>query len=168
MNSGEISTQNQSFNGPLLEIEITAQTFRYSMLVAVCTFLEESIKFITKQVIPDYHVRVKKLKRGSWLGKHLQMLASQAGLDIKLIEREQMKFEDVILVRNTIAHAWGRVDACKYTPRLREVVARYDWVEITGDGFLELTDQAIPDAMTAALEITEHILRLPGADAITL
>jgi len=168
LNSGELNPQDRSYKDARFEIEIIAQTFRYSMLVAICTFLEESINSITEGLVPDYHMRLKNENRGTWLRKHLQMLAWSAGLDMKPIEKEQSMSEDIILLRNTIAHAWGRVQASKAAPKLREIVCQYQWVEITGDGFFELTDQAIPETMIVPEEIIDHILRLPGAETISL
>lgn len=166
VNEGELKTQEPLFKQDLFEIEVVTEIFRYSMLVAACTFLEESIRFITRQLIADYEARLKDTKRGSWLSKHFELLASCVDLDVKSIERQKIIFEDVILVRNTIAHAWGRVDASKSPQKMRAVVSRHDWANISNDGFLVLGDQAVPDAMLAAVEIIENILKLPLADSI--
>lgn len=167
VNEGELSPQELAFKQYLFEIEVVTEIFRYSMLIAACTFLEESIKFITRHLIVDYEVKLKDAKRVSWLSKHLDMLASCINLDIKSIESHKKIFEDVILVRNTIAHAWGRVETSKYPEKLREIASRHDWANITDEGFLVLDDQAVPNAMIAAVEIVEHILQLPHADSIT-
>ena len=150
------------------EINIVADTFRYSMLVAVCTFLEESIKFITQQLNKDYKSKRKDIKQGSWLSKHLELLASCAGLEIKSIESQKILFNDVILIRNTIAHAWGRVEVSKSPKKLCDTISQYDWININDEGFIILDDQAIPNALVAALEIVEHILQIPSTDSINI
>ena len=167
VNEDELKPQEPPFKQDLFEIEVVTETFRYSMLVATCTFLEESIRFITRQLIADYEAKLKDAKRGSWLSKHLELLASCVDLDIKSIESQKIIFEDVILVRNTIAHAWGRVAASKSPDKLRAIVSRHDWANISNDGFLVLDDQAVPNAMVAAVEIVEHILQLTLTDSIT-
>lgn len=166
VNEDELKPQEPPLKQDLFEIEVVTDTFRYSMLVATCTFLEEFIRFITRQLIADYEAKLKDAKRGSWLSKHLELLASCVDLDIKSIERQKIIFEDVILVRNTITHAWGRVEASKSPEKLRAIVSRHDWANISNDGFLVLDDQAVPDAMLAAVEIVENILKLPLTDSI--
>ena len=167
INKGELKQEEPALREDLFEINVVTDTFRYSMLVSVCTFLEESIRFITLHLLKDYKSKLKETKRGSWLSKHLELLASYAGLEIKAIESQKILFNDVILVRNTIAHAWGRVKASNNPKKLRDTISRYDWVNINDEGFLILDDQAIPNAMVAALEIVEHILQLPSTDSIT-
>jgi hypothetical protein len=166
VNENELKSHGSAFRNHLDEINIVADTFRYSMLVAVCTFLEESIKFITRQLIKDYKSKLKITKQGSWLSKHLELLASCAGLEIKSIESQKILFNNVILIRNTIAHAWGKVEASKSPKKLRDIISQYDWININDEGFIILDDQTIPNALVAALEIIEHILQIPSTDSI--
>ena len=166
VNENELKSHGYAFRNHLDEINIVADTFRYSMLVAVCTFLEESIKFITRQLIKDYKSKLKITKQGSWLSKHLKLLASCAGLEIKSIESQKILFNNVILIRNTIAHAWGKVEASKSPKKLRDIISQYDWININDEGFIILDDQTIPNALVAALEIIEHILQIPSTDSI--
>lgn len=167
VNENELKSQGLAFRNHLDELNIVADTFRYSMLVAVCTFLEESIKFITRQLIEDYKSKLKEKKRGSWLNKHLELLSSYASLDVESIESRKILFNDVILVRNTIAHAWGRLEASNNPKKLRDTISRHDWIKINNEGFIILDDQSIPNALVAAMEIVEHILQLPSTDSIT-
>ena len=44
--------------------------FRYSMLIAACTFLEESVKFMCNKSVADYGKKLKAYRRGTWLAKH--------------------------------------------------------------------------------------------------
>ncbi len=52
-----------------------ARTFRYTLLIGVCSFVEESVKAIAKERIPDDKTRDKTMeaKKGNSLEKHVYL-----------------------------------------------------------------------------------------------
>ncbi len=159
VNRGELSPSGRDLGRALSRLEyLVATTFRYCMLTAVCTFLEESMRMLGELVIDDYGEKVKRERRGSWLKKQCRVYKSCSEIELSGIADKIRLFEDVIVVRNAVVHAWGRIDACRGHKKLREVVSRHSWAEETADGYVFLDDQAVPDAMIASGEIVNHVL----------
>jgi len=135
-------------------------TFRYSMLVAVCTFLEESVRSLCGRAVTDYATRLKASGRGTWLAKHRCLLANHTSVDVVGMKRDLDTMEEFVQVRNCIAHAWGKVDACRNNRQLRDIVStRSECFYLSADGFLIALDQAVLTALTASRRIVDKLLR---------
>jgi hypothetical protein len=151
----------------LCDMAMVTLTLRYAMLMAACTFLEETVRFLSKKLIGNYKADLRAQKHGSWLHRHLQVLNSRCDLDLAPIGQEKALFEDIIQIRNAIAHAWGKIDACKNARQIHAITSQYDWLRINSEGYIDLRNQAVPEALVAATDIVEHILELPGASSLT-
>ncbi len=142
--------------------------FRYSMLIAACTFLEESVKFICSNSVPDCGKKLKASRPGTWLAKHRQLLADNTLIDVSAIAKDLDTMEDLIQVRNCIVHNWGRVDGNEQRRGkiVKIIKDREDCFVLSADGFLYVTDQAVPTAFTASRHIVSKLLKdlfgLPG------
>jgi hypothetical protein len=140
-------------------------TFRYSMLIAVCTFLEESFKFLCDRSVTDYGKKLDAY-RGTWLARHRRLLADHTSVDVAAIKKHLDEMEEFVQVRNCIAHAWGKLDGCRNKRQLHEIVKRADYFGLWKDGFLYVDDQAVPTAVIASGHIVNKLLQdllgLPG------
>lgn len=137
---------------------VVANTFRYTMLVGGCSFLEEAIKEITKRLIPDYDARIKDIERGNWLHKHIQLLSDSADLQTVSLRSDLDRFHDFITLRNCIVHAWGKVREARDPAAVKAASQRIDTAEVSKDGFLVLGNQVIPEAIISGENIVESIL----------
>lgn len=159
VNRGKLSQSDPDLGRALFRLEyLVATTFRYCMLAAVCTFLEESMTMLGELVIDDYREKVRRERRGSWLKKQLRVYKSCSEIEFTGITDKIRLFEDMIVVRNAVVHAWGRIDACRGHKKLREVVSRHSWAEETENGYVFLDDQAVPEAMIVSGEIVNCVL----------
>ncbi len=155
-------------NEYLIHIDtVMRNTFRYTMLIAVCTFLEESVKFLCERSVDDYRNKLKTCRRGTWLAKHRQLLADNTPVDLTTIKVELDTMEEFVEVRNCIVHKWGEVDG--NVDRLIEIDEKKGADCCFGkwkDGFLAVTDQAVPTAVIASGDIVNKLLQdlhdLPG------
>ena len=136
---------------------VVANTFRYTMLVGLCSFLEEAIREITQRLDSNYDANIKA-KKGSWLRRHTQVLVAHSGVDLGPIRQDLSTFHDLITMRNCVVHAWGRVAGARNPKATKDAVARIDTAEIFKDGFLRFGDQVLPEAIIAAENIADHIL----------
>jgi len=142
-------------------------TFRYTMLTAVCTFLEESVKFLCDRSVADYRNKLKACQHGTWLAKHRQLLADNTTVDLAAIKAHLDTMEEFVQVRNCIVHEWGRVNG--NVDRIIEIDEKKGADCCFGkwkDGFLRVTDQAVPTAAIASGRIVNKLLQdllgLPG------
>jgi hypothetical protein len=103
---------------------VLANTFRYSMLIAVCTFLEEAVKAMCALSVTDYERKLQKSGDGTWLARHQRLLTADASVDLTAIAGELAEMEDFIQVRNCIAHAWGNVKRCRNSRIVEQIVQR--------------------------------------------
>jgi hypothetical protein len=135
-----------------------ARTFRYALLIGVCSFVEESVKALASERIPDQgkSKEAMKGKKGSWLVKHVHAFTQLAGLDARPFQDELNAFNDLITLRNCITHSWGKVDEALDPQQTRDVVARLKGVEKTenvnlvetsSDGYLLFGDNFIHHAI---------------------
>jgi hypothetical protein len=59
-------------------------------------------------------VRLQNQKKGSWLIKHIRVLVDAVGgLDLAPIQADLETFNDLIIVRNCIVHAWGKIEEAR-------------------------------------------------------
>lgn len=137
---------------------IVGNTFRYTMLVGVCSFLEEAMKEITKRRVKDYDALIKAQRSGNWLRKHVRILCNGAGLDLVPLRGDLQKFHDLITLRNCIVHSWGKLAGARSPNAVKMAAQRIPTAEISLDGYLFFGDQVVPEAITAARRITRHIL----------
>lgn len=151
----------------LFHIEsVVGNTFRYSMLLAVCTFLEESVKFLCHRSVTDYAIRLKESGSGTWLARHRRLLANHTTVDLAGIEGDLEVMEEFVQVRNCIAHAWGKLGGCRNEQQLREIVERVDYFTVSADGYLLVEDHAVPTAIIKsghiANKLVQDLLGLPA------
>ena len=136
-----------------------AGTFNNCMVFAGCAFLEDAVRKIGNLAIEEYDSKVKQQKSGSWLAKHFIVVTSHTKTDLSLIEEQIEQFEKIIIIRNAIAHAWGKVDAGRNPAKLREIIAgNPTWGGVTRDGYIHLEHEAYCAAMKAAKKIIDHML----------
>jgi hypothetical protein len=136
---------------------VLANTFRYTMLVALCSFLEEAIKEITKRLVSDYDARITA-EKGNWLTRHTRLLADVPGMNLGPIEGDLKTFHDLITLRNCVVHQWGKVAAASDRCAVEAGVRSIETADISTDGFVYLGDQVLAEAIIAAEEIADHIL----------
>ena len=160
----KICDDERACNKYLWHLEtVVCSTFRYAMFMAVCTFLEESVKFICDLTISDYATKLKTHRRGNWLAKHRQLLADSINpaVDLLAIKTHLDTMEEFVAVRNCIVHEWGKVDGdidglINKDDEKREADCCFGrWA----DGFLRLTDQAVPTAVIASGRIVNKLLQ---------
>lgn len=157
LNTGELSPDDPDVGRAFFHIDcVVANTFRYTMLAGVCSFLEEALKEICRRVVSDYDRELKK-KRGNFLRKHVSLLTG-VGLNKAPIQASINKFNAMIAVRNSIIHAWGRLPEGESKKRLERNLKMIETAEVSKDGFIVLGDQVIAEAINTAEEIADHIL----------
>lgn len=144
-------------------IELNANTFRYSMLVAVCAFHEEVMVAIGKLAVPDYETKLKPLK-GSWIARHTALLTNESGIDFTSVNTLVERLSDLWTVRNCIVHAWGNANSAKDQAELRAAVARLNTVtihcvEFTEDNELYFTlHDTVSTALSAADDLVDFLV----------
>ncbi len=146
---------------------VISNTFRYSMLIALCTFLEEAVQTIAQQIVRDADGIAKRIKGKSVLGKYLKVLEERAGVDLTPVSRDIQVLAHLVVLRNCVAHAWGKLGRTRNRCAVEKAVKQVATAAISRDGFLILSDQVIPQAIVAAETIAEHILdMLASADSV--
>lgn len=158
VNKKQLSEKSPEFQSIVssLEYEIGA-TFRYSMLTALCSYVEDAFKQITVKLVQDYKAKIKAAD-GNWFNRHLAVL-EECGLDIDPIIEDCNKFRQFISLRNSIVHAWGKIDASSNRDILKSIVAEGKWAVETKNGFLVLDDGTPIEAIICAENVVDHILR---------
>jgi len=146
-----------------------ARTFRYTLLIGVCSFVEESVKAIAKERVPDDKTRDETMeaKGGNSLEKHVHLFSELLGLDPAPFQADLDNFKDLITLRNCITHCWGKIEEARNPTKTREAVERirglektgnYNHVEISKDGYLVLGDDLVPHAIWTAECIVDSII----------
>lgn len=144
-------------------IRLSANTFRYSMLVAVCTFHEEVMVAIAKLAVVDYATKLKALK-GNWIVRHTSLLTSECGIDFATVSQVIEKMEDLWTIRNCVVHAWGNASKVFDRPKLQAAVERINkvtipCVEFTQDDELYFHEHDIVSiALTTGDDVVHHLL----------
>lgn len=159
IDEGVYSKHDPAIGKVIFHLEfIVGNTFRYTMLVGLCSFLEEALKEITERLVDDYQVKINAEERGNWLKKHISVLSTQAGVNMVAIQSDLDTFDNLIALRNCIVHAWGNVNKARNPTAVREAAKRIETAEISKDSFLVLGDQVVPEAIIAAENIVDSIL----------
>ena len=136
---------------------VIGNTFRYSMLIAVSAFLEDSLVVICQIRIPDYSSKLGEPK-ANWFSRHRRMLETEAGVCFDRVAEECETIDALVVVRNCLAHAWGRISNCRNADRLRTIINKYDYFEEYADSHLYVGDDAVPSMIWAAEKILDHVL----------
>ncbi len=158
---GEFGPTDPVIGQTLFHLEyVLGNTLRYAMLVAVCSFLEEAMKAITRHLVADYDSRIEgsKKRRENWLRTHIRILHEAISLDLTTIQSQLETFHDLITLRNCVVHAWGKLAGTKNPGTVQAAVSRIETVEVSRDGYLVFGDQVVPAAIIAAEEIAESVL----------
>jgi hypothetical protein len=159
IDDGAYSKNDPSVGQIIFHLEyVVGNTFRYTMLVGVCSFLEEAIKAISKRLVADYEAKIKAPRKGTWLWKHICVLSGCVSLDLAPIQSDLDTFQDLITLRNCVVHAWGRIAEANDPDAVKAAAERIETAAVSADGFLIFGDQVVPDAIIAAENIAEHVL----------
>jgi hypothetical protein len=143
----------------LLHIDgVVAITFRYSMLISACSYLEEALKLLCRDSISDYRSKLKAIKEGSWLSRHRSLLEDEPSVDIVGVEEHWDTMADFVLIRNCITHGWGNVNECRNSKRVQEIAAREDMYAVSKDGYLLLNNEAVTCALLASKQIVGKLV----------
>jgi hypothetical protein len=139
---------------------VVRNTFRYCMLTAYCSFLEEAVKMLCERSVEDYDTKFNAIRRGNWLSKHRQVLGRHPSVDLAAIEDELDTMEDFfVVVRNCIVHAWGRLEKCRNKAQLHKIVERRGGLFGTsGDEFLVVEGDAVSTASVTSRTIVNKLL----------
>jgi hypothetical protein len=159
IDSGEYGKSDPAVGKIVFHLEnVVRNTFRYTMLVGVCSFLEVALKAIAQRSVSDYGARLKRKKSGNWLQKHVSVLSDAIALDVVSIQADFDKFNHLICIRNCIVHAWGNLAEDSNAAAVRNATQRIETADVSHDDHVVLGDQVIPEALNAAETIAEHIL----------
>jgi len=72
------------------------------------------------------------------------------------------RVDDIVNIRNAIAHAWGKIDKCTNAVTLQRIILRRDWIQETNDGYVFLGDVAYAEAIQLVRDLVRYILeRVP-------
>ncbi len=139
-----------------------ACTSRNSLVIAVCCFLEDLLRRVGNLAIVGYDSEFKKDKNkhhDNFLKTHLRVLNTMAGIDCEPVKSQLVLLDYAILIRNSLVHAWGKIETSTNPDRLREALNAVDWAVESADGYVALCDQAYPEVMTAAVRLVTHVLK---------
>lgn len=129
------------------------------MLVGVCSLLEEAMKAIAALLARDYEAKLRAEKKGNWLHRHIRVLSRSVNVDLAGVQTELDRFHKLITLRNCIVHAWGKVAAVRKPAAVRAAAQAIETAEVSEDGYLFLGDQVVVEAIIAAENIADHILK---------
>ena len=134
-------------------------TFRNGILVSACSLIEDVLLRIGTESISDFKSAVQSIKRRiSTVRKYIQVIQDHLGIDFSQIADSLDLIDDLIKVRNAIVHAWGKIENCNNPTTLKNIIARYSWLQESGDGYIVVEDETYADAITPFLRLIEHIL----------
>ncbi len=159
IDSGEFDKSDPAVGRMIHHIEyVVGNTFRYTMLVGACSFLEEAVKAITKVLVSDYDARIKALKRkDNWLRIHVRVLSESGAFDPGAIRNDLYKFHDLIALRNCIVHSWGNVAKTRHPAAVERAVERIKPADVSRDGYLLFESDLVPEALCTAEDIVDAI-----------
>lgn len=162
VNDGKIQPDDPEFKKAIFKLDChVLPTFRNCIFLGACTFVEDVLLRFSIEVIQDFSEQTRKLKRRSRMStirRYLKVLESQLTIDFTRIDNDLLLIDDIVKIRNAIAHAWGKVDSCNNHTALRDIISRRDWVYESEDGYISLSDVAYAEAIEPVLELVEHIL----------
>ena len=158
VSDGELDQNNSEIGKIVHHLDfVLGNTHRYTLLVGICSFLEESMKEITKRLITDYAAQIDK-EKGNWLRRHIRVLNKSTGIDDFKLHDDLKTFHDLICLRNCIVHSWGNIKEAKSPDEVRAALKGVESASETKDGYLFLGDQVIPAAIIAAENIVDAIM----------
>ncbi len=137
---------------------VIGNTFRYSMFIAVVTFLEETLIALSKLKVPSYDAKVRAIRNVNWLTRHRQLLEAEADVSFDSVTAEYDSMVDFVIIRNVLAHTWGNIPVCKNPTGVRDIIKRYEFLEEYADGHLFIADTGVPTVLVAAGEIADHMM----------
>jgi len=166
LNKGKISKADLAKASQHIEFAV-AQTFRYAMLVAVCSFVEEALVRIAKHADEDYGGHIKEIHLWENRAKaHLDLLRDHCGLNYDPIESQCERFHKMIILRNCVVHAWGNVAEDTRRRKVEKAVRKLDkWgqektfclAKILDDDYLYIGGDMITTAILKAEEIVGYV-----------
>ena len=167
VNRGGIQPDDPELNEAFSKIDcLILPTFRNCMLVAVCTLLEETLRRIGTLTVAAFDAQVAKKKTGTKISKYLRVLKDQLSLDYNPVDASINVLDHIVVIRNAIAHAWGKIDNCSNPDKIRDAVSNISWAVITDDDYIYLEDEAYADVVEPVLDIIQHIINvLPNKDS---
>lgn len=164
---------DQSLGRLLYHLEYTlGNTFRYTLLIGVCSVLEETVKAIAEEHFPSIGKRTaalndKSQKGKNWLQRHLHLFASLPGFTTsEQLRIDAERFSDIITLRNCIGHSWGNVSKDEHPGQVTATVQRIQihaqqencrFADISTDGYIVLGENMVSDAISLADNIIEEI-----------
>lgn len=163
---------NPSLGRLLHHLEYTlGNTFRYTLIIGVCSVLEESVKAIAEEQFPDEAYRritlnAKSQKGRNWLQKHIYLFATLPGFKANdLLGSEAERFSDIITLRNCIGHSWGNVDKDEHPEQVTAAVQRIQirarqensYLADISNGYIVLGENMVSDAINLAERVIEEI-----------
>jgi hypothetical protein len=159
VDDGGITANDPAIGRVFFQIEyVFGNTIRYTMLVGVCSFLEEALKAIARLRVANYEAALAEQKHGNWLKKHIHLLSKSIVLDLSSIQGDLDKYAALIVLRNCVVHAWGKVSESQNPGRIEAAVLAIESAEITKDGYLFFGDQVVIEAIIAAENISDALL----------
>lgn len=174
----QFDVTNEICRNKLRRVELQQNTFRYVMLVAMCSFQEELVREICKLATPDYKQKLMK-GRVSWIVKHGPILQSECGIDLTQEGNLFQRMDDHRIVRNFVVHSWGigkYARDAKDRAELQGAVDRINMrqnctcIQFTADDELYFPfHDVVADALVVCLDLidlfTEQLVTTPGATA---
>ncbi len=133
-------------------------TFRNLILIGACVLVEDVLLRFGTDIIPDFKVHVSKIKKGCKIRKYLKVLKDHFTIDFTPINNDLQLIDDIVKIRNGIAHAGGKIDSCYNRVILRSIIKRRNWVKETDKGYIFLNNDAYIEATKPVLNLVEHIL----------
>jgi hypothetical protein len=139
-------------------------TFRYALLVGVCSVLEEMVKTIAERQFPGEPVKGKGM---NWLDKHLALFAKRPGFaTTDEFKQWVADFDDIVTLRNCICHNWGSIAKDDYPQQVMDALKRIgkraerqntSLAEPSKDDYLYLGDNMVSDVLCLAHDIAVDI-----------
>lgn len=140
-----------------------ARTFRYMLLISVCSFVEESVKQLAQLKFPDWKDRLPK--NGSELEKYAAIFVDANLVDRKELEPQIDSIIQFIWLRNCVVHAWGCLRAYKYPHDIQQVVKDVNrgksppLIGIDKKEFLWFTEDLVSHAICDADDVIEVLTK---------
>lgn len=163
MNDPEDEAERVAVSSQMHENEKrTARTFRYMLLVSICSYVEESIKQITALRIPDFAGRLPK--KGSQVDRYLTLFETDALVSNEVKQSLSDALTNLIWLRNCVVHAWGCVPAYRFPDEIRQTVDRINankspsLVEIDSRDYLWFRQDLNSHAICAADRVIDVLM----------
>ena len=132
---------------------IVGHTFRYIMLTAICTFVEETSRKFASHEFADYEARAKK-KQGSNFARYMKVVEDSPRFDATGIKDAMTTLIAAGTLRNYIVHAWGRVNSSELA-KVKKAAASIEGARVI-KGVVHLDN--IADVILAAEDIGNALI----------